>query len=85
MGFSLGKFSVTNYSYKKAYDAFRLRVADGVPVAHWPSVMAGAVDIQAFLTSLAGPDLKVARDSLKLTHLWRFFQTPGFASEALSK
>lgn len=89
VGFSLGKFYATNYSLtfhdkypSQTYCNFSL--SQNCTVENGPSVMAGEVDIQAFLTSLAD-DLESARRSLQLNHLWWPFQTPEFASEPLSK
>ena len=91
VGFSLGKFYATNYSLtfhdEHPSQTYRnVSLSQNCTVENGPSVMAGEVDIQAFLTSLAGRDLALAQRSLQLNHLWRWlFQTPEFASEPLSK
>ena len=87
---SVGKFYATNYSLtfhdEHPSQTYRnVSLSRNCTVENGPSVMAGEVDIQAFLTSLAGRDLTSARRSLQLNHLWWPFQTPEFASEPLSK
>ena len=62
VGFSLGKFYATNYSltFHDEYPSqtyCNVSLSQNCTVENGPSVMAGEVDIQAFLTSLAGRDL----------------------------
>ena len=80
--FPLESFFATN-NRLTVHDVY-LTLPQNCIVENGPSVMA-EVDIQAFLTSLAGRDLALARRSLLLNHLWWPFQTPEFASEPLSK